>query len=90
LGPKVRLVWLAPPCKRNPGHEGCAEDPQHPVTQEFVQTLATLEMQSDPKYRLPKYDKTNKEAWMKVRDAYSVEFNKQVADHMLGVGASLQ
>jgi hypothetical protein len=66
------------------------KDPQHPVTQEFVQTLATLEMQSDPKYRFPKYDETNKEAWMKVRDAYFAAFNKQVADHMSGVGASLQ
>ena len=66
------------------------KDPQHPVTQEFVQTLATLEMQSDPKYRLPKCDETNKEAWMKVRDAYFAAFNKQVADHMSGVGASLQ
>jgi hypothetical protein len=38
------------------------KDPQHPVTQEFVQTLATLEMQSDPKSWLPKYDEMNKEA----------------------------
>jgi len=66
------------------------KDPQHPVTQEFVQTLTTLEMQSDPKYRLPKYDEANKEAWMKERDAYFALFNKQVADHMSGVGASLQ
>jgi len=66
------------------------KDPQHPVTQEFVQTLTTLEMQSDPKYRLPKYDEANKEAWMKVRDAYFAAFNRQVADHMSGVGASLQ
>lgn len=66
------------------------KDPRHPVTQEFVQTLATLEMQSDPKYRLPKYDETNQEAWTKARDQYFAAFNRQVADHMSGVADSLQ
>jgi hypothetical protein len=44
------------------------KNPQHPVTQEFIQTLTTLEMQSDPKYRLPKYDENDQEAWVKARD----------------------
>ena len=58
------------------------KDPQHPVTQEFVQTLATLEMQSDPKSRFPKYDEKNQEAWTKSRDAYYAAFNKHVADYL--------
>jgi hypothetical protein len=65
-------------------------DPQHPVTQEFVETLATLEMQSDPRYRLPKYDEKNKEDWMKARDAYFAAFKKQVFDHMSDLGGALQ
>lgn len=72
------------------GMKAALDDPQHPVTQEFVQTLATLEMQSDPKYRLPKYDETNKEAWTKARDEYFVAFNKRVADQMSSVLASVQ
>jgi hypothetical protein len=72
------------------GMKAGLKDPQHPVTQELVQTLATLEMQSDPKFRLPKYDETNKETWMKARDEYFAAFNKQVADHISDVAVSLQ
>ena len=72
------------------GMKTALQDPQHPVTQEFVQTLATLEMQSDPRYLLPKYDESNKEAWVKAHDAYFAAFSKRVADHMSDVAASLQ
>jgi hypothetical protein len=63
-------------------------DPPHPVTKEFVQALVTLEMQTDPKYRLPMYDEKDKEAWMRSRDAYFAEFNKRIADHMSDVAAA--
>ena len=66
------------------------KDPQHPVTQEFVQTLATLELQSNPKYKLPEYDEKDKEAWVKARDAYFAAFNKQLSDHMSDAAAALQ
>jgi hypothetical protein len=72
------------------GMKAALTGPQHPVTQEFVQTLATLEMQSDPKSRLPKYDENNEEAWMKARDAYSAAFDKKISDHMSEVASSLQ
>lgn len=58
------------------------KDPQHPVTQEFVQTLALLEIQSDPKYKLTPYDEKNQEAWGKARDAYTQEFNRLITEHM--------
>ena len=58
------------------------KDPQHPVTNEFVQTLALLELQSDPKSQLPKYDEKNKEAWTKLREAHTEAFNKLIASHM--------
>ena len=66
------------------------KDPQHPVTQEFVQTLATLEMQSDPNHKLPKYDENNQEAWTKARDAYSAALDKQLAEHMSEAADALQ
>lgn len=58
------------------------KNPQHPVTTEFVDTLVTLEMQSDPKYRLPTYDTKNKETWEKARDAYSAEFARRTGEYM--------
>lgn len=65
-------------------------NPQHPVTQELVQTLATLEMQSDPDSRLPQFDEAHKESWTRARDAYFAAFNKKMAKHMSEVASSLQ
>jgi hypothetical protein len=65
-------------------------NPQHPVTQELVQTLATLEMQSDPDSRLPQYDEAHKESWTKIRDAYFAAFSEKIAKHMSDVAATLQ
>ena len=63
---------------------------QHPVTQELVQTLATLEMQSGADSRLPQYDEAHKESWTKARDAYFAAFNKKTAEHMSEVAGVLQ
>jgi hypothetical protein len=65
-------------------------NPDHPVTQESVQVLATLEMQSDPKLRLPKYDDTHKEEWTEARDAYFATFNTKMSEHRATVAANLQ
>jgi hypothetical protein len=65
-------------------------NPDHPVTQESVQVLATLEMQADPKLQLPKYDNTREEEWTKARDAYFATFNTKMAEHMAKVAANLQ
>lgn len=65
-------------------------DPRHPITREFAQTLALLELQSDPKSRLPEYDESNREAWGKARDAYMAAFNKQIAAHMAEAVSALQ
>lgn len=83
LGSPYRAAAIA-------GMKAALTGSQHPVTQEFVQTLATLEMQSDPKSRLPKYDESNQEAWIKARDAYSAAFDKKMSDHMSEVAAALQ
>lgn len=65
-------------------------NPDHPVTQESIQVLATLEMQADPKLRLPKYGNTHEEEWTKARDAYFATFNTKMAEHMAKVAANLQ
>jgi hypothetical protein len=65
------------------------KDPQHPVTQEFVQTLALLELQSDPQYRLPPYDEKNPDTWVKARDAYSAELERRESEYMSSTAASL-
>jgi hypothetical protein len=65
-------------------------NPEHPVTQELIQVLATLEMQSDPNLRLPKYDETHKEEWAKTRDAYFAAFNNKISEHTAKVAANLR
>jgi hypothetical protein len=65
-------------------------DPQHPVTQEFVQVLSLLEIQADPKYQLPKYEEKNKEAWTKAREAQVEALNKLVGGHMSDLARVLQ
>ena len=66
------------------------EDRDHPVTMEFVQILATLEMQSDPETSFPKYDEAHKEAWEKARDDYLTAFDRKIVDHMSAMARSLQ
>ena len=66
------------------------KDPQHPVTRDFVQNLATLELQADPKTRLPIYDDQNQEAWTKARAAYTADFEKRVSVYMSQTAASLE
>jgi len=64
-------------------------NPQHPVTQELVQTLATLEMQSDPDSRFPQYDEAHQQSWTKARDGYFSAFDKKMAEHMSEAARSL-
>jgi len=65
-------------------------DNRHPVTQDFLQTLALLEVQSDPKHQLPVYDEKNPEAWTKARDAHFEAINQLVAKYTAEVAARVQ
>jgi hypothetical protein len=56
-------------------------DAQHPVTQEYVDTLVRLEMQSDEHYRMPRYDPSHQEEFNKAREAYEAEFKKRVNNY---------
>jgi hypothetical protein len=64
--------------------------PQHPVTEEAAQTLATLEMQSDPKLKLPTYDEQHQEEWQHAREAYTAEYEKRIAKYMSQAAAGIQ
>lgn len=64
-------------------------DPHHAVTQEFVQALALLEVQSDPKYQLPNFDDKNKEAWTKAREARDEAQKELIASHMNDLATAL-
>lgn len=72
------------------GMKAALLNPDHPVTQESVQVLATLEMQADPKLRLPKYDEAHTEEWTKARDAYSATFKTKMSEYMAKLAASVQ
>lgn len=72
------------------GMKNALRIPPHPVTEEFVQTLATLELESDPKSRLPQYDAHHEEEWTKVRAAYTAEFDKRMAKYMSQAAAAIQ
>src|SRR6266550_1014147 len=69
--------------------KAAAADPQHAVTRELVQTLALLEIQSSPEYKLPPYDEKRKDAWLKQRDAKLGAYNKAVSEQMSRVAGTL-
>jgi hypothetical protein len=71
------------------GLKAAVANPQHPVTRELVQTLALLQIQSNPEYRLPPYDEKRKDAWVKQRDAKMAAYNKIVSEEFSLVAATL-
>jgi hypothetical protein len=44
----------------------------------MVETMAVLEIQSNPKYKLPSYDSTPKEEWRKRQQAKEAAYNELV------------
>jgi hypothetical protein len=54
------------------------QDSQHPATARMVRTLAVLEIQSNPKFKLPPYDSTTKEEWRKQQQAKEAAYNELV------------
>ncbi|MCU1309370.1 MAG: hypothetical protein JWO20_495 [Candidatus Angelobacter sp.] len=57
-------------------------DPEHPITSEFVQTLALLEVQSNPQYQLPPYDEKHKEEWLKQRDEKTAAHKALMSEYL--------
>lgn len=69
FGWDLKFGWYGSPFRSTVinAMKSALKDPQHPVTQDFVQNLATLELQADPKTKLPIFDEQNQEAWTKAR-----------------------
>lgn len=59
-------------------------NPDHPVTTEFVETLAALELQSDPGLR----GKFKQATWITTNDAYEAELSKREAGYLAEAGAN--
>ena len=66
------------------------KDPQHPVTKDFVELLAALEMQIEPKYRLPERETMSKEDWQKIYDADWAELQRRIAEYMAVAASALE
>lgn len=64
-------------------------DPQHRATRELVQTLALLEIQSNPQFQLRPYDEKGKDAWLKQRDAKTAAYNKVVAEQLNRIAGAM-
>lgn len=58
-------------------------DPDHPVTREYISTLVTLEMLSDPKWRMPTYDASHQDEWRRASDAHWAEVDRRIDAYML-------
>jgi hypothetical protein len=64
-------------------------DPQHPITRDFVQTLALLEIQSAGHYKLPAYDASDLEARRTALEAKRVAYQLLVDQYLDEVAAAL-
>lgn len=87
----VRQLWLTDSWECQAGQIGSAhraiaieelraaiQDSQHPATARMVRTLAVLEVQSNPKFKLQPYDSTTKEEWRKQQQAKEAAYNELV------------
>lgn len=71
------------------GLKAAIRAPQHPVTGEMVQTLSTLELQSDPKTRLPAYDHQDTESWRQINEAYEAALKQKMGGYMSDAAAAM-
>jgi hypothetical protein len=63
---------------------------QHPISTEFADTLATMEMQADPKYRELPYDEKDEQVWKNANDAYSAEHDRRIREYMAEAATAAQ
>jgi hypothetical protein len=63
-------------------------DPQHPITRDFLRTLALLEIESDPQYKLPDTPHDS-QAWQEALQKKTAAFNTFVTQHMTELQAAV-
>jgi hypothetical protein len=65
------------------------DDPDHPVTQYFVDTLVTLEAQSEPTKRFPQVGTMSTKDFSRAMDANLNEHQRRAKEYMAQVGKAL-
>ena len=66
------------------------DDPDHPVTQSFVNTLVALETQQDPKQRFPVFGDLSAKDFNRAMDANWKERQRRAKEYMAQAGRALQ
>lgn len=64
------------------------KNPDHPITREFAQTLATLELQSDPGLSAAFRVDADQHSWKQVSEVFWKEEEKRVAEYMAEAAAN--
>jgi hypothetical protein len=64
-------------------------DPSHPITREFIETLALLEIQASGQYELPPYTEATKDAWTSLRARKVDAYQSAIARHAAELAAAL-
>lgn len=64
-------------------------DPQLPITADFLYVLALLEIQADPKYALPPFDKNKEAEWRKLQEAKMRAYRGLEDQHMAELATAL-
>ena len=57
-------------------------DPAHPISNEFIDTLVSLEMAADPNYKIPAYDEKHPDDFHRALDAYSAERQRRESAYL--------
>lgn len=71
------------------GMKAAIRDGQHPVTEEFIRTLAVLEVTADPKQKLGPYDPAHEEEWRSKQAAHFAAIDKLVAEYEAEAAAAV-
>ena len=70
--------------------KGAIKNSKNPISTEFADTLATMEMQTDPKFNSPSYDEKDPQAWKRAQDAYSTEHDRRIHEYMAEAAEAAQ
>ena len=65
------------------------KDPRHPITKDLVELLTAMELQSDPRYRLPDQGAVGRDAWTKAYDVAWTEYKRRVTEHLEEAASTL-
>jgi hypothetical protein len=64
-------------------------EPSHPISSEFIDTLALLDVQSNAAYTLPPYEAADKDAWTAARDRKVAAYHAAIARYLNELNAAV-